>query len=373
MVQTYGIGKAEIDYVLDQLQSIGIVDIGVISQYENSTGRASVRLMRSISGQQAEITSVEVLFIGSNGNGLWASCVGSPCLVIYPRSVVTSMRDRKIDPGKRPFDSTGAKCIPLSTRADAKFNMGFDSFGNFLIQCPTYTVTIDEAGITYANADCSVVKSINDTGSDSQYGRVFNVTDSTHTETYYLNNDEKCAYRFVYKYDGTFTVQRAAYTVWTQEELSDRDSYENWTWETVWDVSGNETETLKDADMNPLVTKSSKVDGSYEYKQVNADGDVLNSIAISAEGDITLSQTKTGNVVELKQDGSCTITTAKGVTIDGTDGNISIKNANYSLADVFNDLITVLDKFATQGSPAAHTAVPGQFTDIQSKLAQFLE
>lgn len=349
---TAGVGKGQIDYFVDKLSTLGLIDVGVITQFVNSEGKATVETFNVKAGRRIVVTGVEVLYVGSSANGLWSDCVGSPCLLFYPRAIVPSLRDRKIDPSKRPYDMSGAKCIPLSTRQNAEIGLGFDNLGNFVIQCANYTVHIGPEGMTYANRDNSVVKTLGgqEGGGDAEYGRIFTETDATHTEVYYLDNSLKCAYRFSYTYDGTYKVQRCAKTVWTQEEQDSRDAYDNWTWEEIYTNTGAYTKTLRDNNKKVLLEISEGIDGAVTITQKNASGDTLNEINLTTGG-------------------KCTVTSKNGVEVMGGEGKLKVGNDSYTLKDAFSDLISVLDHLQTAGSPANHSAVPGQFATLQGKLA----
>ena len=108
------------------------------------------------------------------------------------------------------------------------------------------------------------------------------------------------------------------------------------------------------------------------------------TIDVQSDGSIVLNTIKDDTVqasIKLSIDGAVNITTQdaytiegkNGVSIDGKNGKVSIKNASYDLLTAFEDLITVLDTFKTQGSPAAHTAVPNQFMTVKQKIEGLLE
>lgn len=52
---------------------------------------------------------------------------------------------------------------------------------------------------------------------------------------------------------------------------------------------------------------------------------------------------------------------------------LKIGNSVDTIKGILTDLINVLNTFQTAGSPASHTAVPGQFTAVTAKINQILE
>lgn len=88
-----------------------------------------------------------------------------------------------------------------------------------------------------------------------------------------------------------------------------------------------------------------------------------NQITINADGIVI--KDKTGNTINM---------TASDIQVNAYNSNtIKIGNSTDTLKGIFTDLITVLDSFKTAGSPANHTAVPGQFTNLSTKIGQILE
>lgn len=88
-----------------------------------------------------------------------------------------------------------------------------------------------------------------------------------------------------------------------------------------------------------------------------------NQITINADGIVI--KDKTGNTINM---------TASDIQVNAYNSNtIKIGNSTDTLKGIFTDLINVLDSFKTSGSPANHTAVPGQFTTLSTKINQILE
>lgn len=438
------IGRTSIDDLTPLLKRIGLVDIGIITGFSASTGRAKVSTFQIFGDKQLELADVEVLLPGTTMNGFEGSLVNSPCLIIYPRSVVPSLRDKKVLWTVRPFDAQGVKCIPLSTRPDrSKVHMGFDSAGQFVIGCQAYSVVISETGILYSNADNTLQYDISGSSDSEQItggGHIHTITGADGSfELYYLDDNGLVAYRVKYMPDGTYTIQRGAHAAWEEEQLDDHDSFTDYAWTTIYQMDGTVTKTLRgpqDGDdekpirieetqpdgtitstlnsegdpEKPLWVVTRGADGSVKLTQTNTDGDVLNDVDISAEGDVTIGQTKAENTITLKQDGTLSITTKAAISITGHDaltttvdkaydvtssdamtlqatkdvtfkssgsGKLIAGNSTGTLKDILiTDLLdTLLSNFDTTGSPAAHMTGPGAKANIatlKTKWGQIL-
>lgn len=407
-------GRTEIEDLLPILQRIGFIDVGVITGFANSTGRATVNTFQMLGNKRLELTDVEVLYIGTLMNGFTGDLVNSPCLIIYPRSVVPSLRDQQVLWAQRPYDSAGVKCIPLSTRPDlGRVRVGFDSLGQFIISSKNFVVTISADGIRYSNADNTLQYDISGSADSEQVSGggyiVTTTSDDGNYEIYYKETSGKVAYRVRYKPDGTYSIQKGAHAEWEDDEKDDHDLFENYAWTTVYSMDGTVDIEQKDADGNPLWHYNITPEGAVDLTQTNADGDVLNHITITAEGDLTIAQEKAENTLTLTQDGNLSITTKADVNVEAS-GNIGIKtsgnaevnadgdvkvNAGGAMETItgstwkagsssitlksilIDDLLnSLLAKFDTVGSPGSHMTGPGataMITQFAQKWGQLLQ
>ena len=348
---TGSLGRTPKDYFISTLRSVGLVDIGHIKKYEPSTGKAQVIMFNVIEGMQQVLYGVEVLFPGNAANGLRGDIINAPCIVFYPRAVVRSFRDNKVSTTATPYDSSGAKCIPLSTCSNKDVRIGFDASGHFYINTDAFRVSVSEDNILFANSDNSIQYMLSETGLSRNEG----YEHETHGEDgsinlYYEMTDGKVAYRMSYKPDGTYTVQRYAYEAWTPEQHDNPDLYTNYTW-----------------------TDTYTADGKREMKQVASNGDVLNDIVFASDGTLTISQTKAKNTITLSQNGKVTIKSKGDTTIEAT-GKISLQAAGKNLYTIWNSILTKLNStFSTQGSPGSHTVVPNQLQQEQTDLGAAMQ
>lgn len=388
-------GRTDIDNLTEELSRLCLIDVGRISSYSSKTGKGDVELYMIRQGERQVLANIEIVSIGNGVNGILSNVVGSPCLVFFPRTAVPSLRDGLTKIDGRMYDYNGAKAIPLATLQDVPVQVGFTGLGQFVIQNENFVLGFDKSGITLQDgAGTTAYSFTNEVGIHKYEGSgkiINNVLPSGEIEMQYKNDDGKIAYRMNYNpTTGTYTVQRGAFNLLSPEQEDEPSTYELYRWTTIYDgTTGNITETLQttpDGDTKKILwTKTMNADGSVSFVQTNTDGDVLNNIAISASGDISISQTKAENSITLKQDGTCNVTTkgkttvkSAGLEMNGDSGKVTVKNAQASLfTDVLKALVDLLNGSAgsvkTAGSPGSQTVVPGQFTSIATKLGLLME
>ena len=148
------------------------------------------------------------------------------------------------------------------------------------------------------------------------------------------------------------------------------------------DVKLSFDENKNESNINFKTTK----DGDFEFKNPKLSTNISKDGDINVKNDkITLDMLKDGNIslknekitTELKNDGNIKITNGNATVTIAPSGKISInadkekleiKNSTSSIKDIITEIINTLDKFQTAGSPANHTAVPGQTLTIKTKL-----
>lgn len=98
-----------------------------------------------------------------------------------------------------------------------------------------------------------------------------------------------------------------------------------------------------------------------------------NGITITDKNNNVIKMTSAG--IEITDKNSNEIkTTSSDIQINANATNkIKVGNTVDTIKGLFTDLVTVLNSLQTAGSPANHTAVPGQFEAFKIKLAQVLE
>lgn len=366
-------GRTHIDEFLDMFSRVCVVEVGVISTHDPETGLCDVELYRVQQGKRIKLSGLEVLYIGNSANGFRSDIVGSYCLIFFPRTVVPSLRNNLVKTRTRDYDYTGAKVIPLATAQQAKLRVGFDSFGQFVMESDDFVLVINDKGIELRDGEAKNVYSFRgDTGFEKQEGNghiVDHIYPDGTVELQYIDNNGKVAYRKSYKPDGTYKIQHGAYDVMTPEQEDDPDTYTKYAFTTTYGT-----------------------DKSLSIVQQNSSAEVLNQIAVSSGGDITISN-KGGTTISVAQDGTVSVTSGSDVSVSsGGDvaisstgaislsagGKISLKN---SVSNLFTDVLKpILGKLngssgtiSTFGSPGSHNVVPGQITTELGKLNALME
>lgn len=351
------IGNTDIDSFVSMLGRIGVIDIGTISGYLPSTGRATVSLFQILSNKPVKLKNVEVMFPGSAQNGFIGDILNAPCLVIYPRSVVPSLKNGEVLWKQQAYSSEGVKCIPLSVRPDpTKVRIGFDGSGRFVIACDNYTVTISNDGISYTNKDNTLQYDVGGSDNSEQVtggGLIVTTTGKDGSyELYYKTTDGLVAYRVKYTPDGKYVVQRGAHKKWEGNELKDHDSFTDYAWTTIYSM-----------------------DGTIDISQQDSDGNSLNHITVDVDGNVVIEQEQSGSKIEMDQQGNIKITaggaleTITGSTWKGGSEDITLKTM------LIDDLLSLLDSFDTVGSPGNHSTGPrakATIVQLKQKWGQLL-
>ena len=400
-------GRTDVDHFTEMLNRVCLIDVGTIVSYDQSTGRGDINLYMIRQGVQKKLTNIEILSIGNAANGLWSSMLGAPCLVFFPRTVVPSVRDGLTKLDVRMYDENGAKAIPLATLKDTVINVGFDSLGQFVAQNKNIVLCAGTQGITLRDTESNHIYEFDSEKGLTKVeggGKIINHIDNNgNVEIQYRDDNGLVAYRMSFNAaTGDYLVQRGAYEALTQEQEDDPSTYTDYKWTTLYsstgtitetlqlqsddptdpsatkpkrvttrDVAGNITEVLNDSGdtTKPLWTTNKAADGAVTLDQTSASGDKLNTISISSTGDITITQTKAGNTITLKQDGTLSITTKGAVELMAGSGQTLKAGGNgKTLKDILiTDLLGLLQSFDTVGSPGSHSTGPG----AAAKIAQF--
>lgn len=177
-------------------------------------------------------------------------------------------------------------------------------------------------------------------------------------------------------------------TLWAadENELEDKNNSRETVTQGGWDVTeeyanGNyKAVSITTDEGNIEITLNTTKDENKDQPQEVSLKAWNNTIVITKDG-ITITD-KSNNSVKADKDG-IVITDTNNNTIKMTKNDIQINadstkkisagNNIGTIKSILDDMITVLDSFQTAGSPANHTAVPGQFTTVSTKISQILE
>lgn len=179
--------------------------------------------------------------------------------------------------------------------------------------------------------------------------------------------------------DGSYVIKHNATKAFEDADYEDLDSFEDWMWIEQFNIDGSRLTTLQKDASTPLLTREITADGNVTDTLSKDSGQVYtlnvgDDVSIVVDGSAKSITFTTGQVSEERKDGGWTLSVNGPISIEGTGSDlVKIKNASSSLFKVLNDIISVLNggSCATQGSPAAHTITPGQFSQALADLQAF--
>lgn len=157
-------------------------------------------------------------------------------------------------------------------------------------------------------------------------------------------------------------------TLWASGdgELEDKNNCRETKTQGGWDITeeyANGNSTFKSNDEKIIITINTTEDSDKSQKKEVSIVAWDNSIVIDENGIVVTDKNK--NVIKM--------TSSDIQVMADTSKKIKIGNATDTIKGILSDMITVLNSFQTAGSPAKHTAVPGQFTAVTTKINAILE
>ena len=368
-------------YQTEELSMYHLIDLGIIQGY-NADGSVNVlALYLDTNKQPVTFERVEVLYPGTNTGAITYNAEGSLCLLLKMKVAIPNTQTMEIDTTASPYGSSCIKAIPVTRGSQTTMKSGFDGFGNFSIQGDGCSLNITRKGVTLSSGGSSVAFSV-DTGlskclCNGQLFVDYNKDGSKRVLRY--DTEGVAQYMLKVEADGSYTVKHNATKAFEDTDYDDLDAFTDWLWIEQYNKDGSRLTTLqKDAD-TPLLTREITADGNVTDTLTKDSGmiytlQVGEDVSITVDGSNKSITFTTGEVTEERKDGGWSLQVNGPITIEGTGSDlVKIKNASSSLFDVINKILTVLNggSCATQGSPAAHTITPGQFTDALTALQQF--
>lgn len=368
-------------YQTEELSMYHLIDLGIIQGY-NADGSANVLALYLDSNRQpVTFERVEVLYPGTNTGAITYNAEGSLCLVLKMKVSIPDTQSMKINTTASPYGGDCIKVIPVTRGSQTALKAGFDGFGNFSVQGDGVNLNITKKGATLSSGGSSVVFSVS-TGLSKCLcnGQLFvdNNIDGTKRVLRY-DTSGIAQYMMKVEADGSYVIKHNATKAFEEADYDDLDSFTDWMWIECYNVDGSRVSTLqKDAD-TPLLTREITPEGNVTDTLTKDSGmlytlNVGEDVSITVDGSNKSIAFTTGEVTEERKDGGWSLSVNGPITIEGTGSDlVKIKNANSSLFDVINKILTVLNggSCATAGSPAAHTITAGQFTDALTALQQF--
>lgn len=368
-------------YQTEELSMYHLIDLGIIQGY-NADGSVNVlALYLDSNGQQVTFERVEVLYPGVNTGAITYNVEGALCLLLKMKVSIPDTQTMEINTTASPYGGDCIKAIPVTRGSQTILKSGFDGFGNFSIQSDGCSINITKKGVTLSSGGSSIDFSV-DTGlsrclCNGQLFVDYNIDGTKRVLRY--DTGGVAQYMLKVEADGSYAIKHNATKAFAEADYDDLDAFTDWLWVEQFNVDGSRISTFqKDAD-TPLLTREITVEGNVT-DTLTADSGMLytlnvgDDVSIAIDGSAKSITFTTGEVVEERKDGGWSLSVNGPITIEGTGSDlVKIKNANSSLFDVINKILTVLNggSCATAGSPAAHTITAGQFTDALTALQQF--
>lgn len=113
------------------------------------------------------------------------------------------------------------------------------------------------------------------------------------------------------------------------------------------------------------------VGDNFIQADLSSDG----TVSLTDSNGMSMETSSDGVTIDVNGKAEVKIDSSGNVIIDSKNGKLSLKNtAGGSLFDILDGMLQVLNtNLATQGSPAAHTVVPGQFAQQKTKLGMLMQ
>lgn len=157
-------------------------------------------------------------------------------------------------------------------------------------------------------------------------------------------------------------------TLWAknESELEEKNNCREIKTQGGWDIKEeykNGNSSITSNDENIVITINTAADNQKGQKKEVSINAWDNSIVVDESGIVITDKNK--NVIKM---------TATDIQVMADAAKkIKIGNATDTIKGILTDMINVLNSFQTAGSPANHTAVPGQFSAVTTKLNAILE
>lgn len=361
------------------LSKYHLIDIGIVKNY-SPEGNVDILALYLNNGTPVEYKGVEVWYVGTNEGAFTCVPEGSLCLLLSPMVIAPNSSSLVLDRGESPFGNKGMKAIPITRGDNTTLKTGFDRFGNFYIMGEGLNINITkkEASISFGTSSFSMHVNEGLTATLAS-GKLFLSCDENGELTYlYFDDDEVPQCMVNTKSDGTLVVKRNALGPLEGADWEDLSAFNKWRWQETYNTDGSVSKSLQQEEDKPLLTREISSDGNITDTLSKDSGmlytiNVGDDVSIKIDGGNKSISFTTGDTTEEKKDGGWEINVNGPITLKSTTADkIMIQNLNSSLYKVLNDIISVLNggSCATQGSPAAHTITPGQFstalTDLQA-------
>lgn len=296
--------QSEQGRIVKTLEMLTIVDTGTVLGI-NAAGRATVASNKAVGGQQVIYHDIEVIGIGNPRGGFMVDGTGATCLIFVPRSSVPNVGDQKIAWDALPFDSRGAKALPITNCTQLTTTALFDSSGDFHLFTENYAFDFSPKLVKYSQD--GLVAYVDNTTKlymrrkMSESGEIVYVVDDVGIQKTYTASDKKL------QCTQTITDTSVDFAVGT----------------------GTPTQDAETGELTfPKNFRLSLANGTCTLSQVDDQDTSLFSIAIDDTGALTISAAKDISISSDKDvNVSCAnanVTATTKVTLSGANGVVEI-------------------------------------------------
>lgn len=131
------------DVLLRQLESLGLIDVGIIQELKDKGKKALVAL------STGDVLLCEVIGFGNGSLSYTSTTANCFCLVLYPKSSISCV-DYTVHTKGGSYSKAFAKCIPISPIAYSKIGMSY-SENDLTFITENYSLSFNESNIKYQN------------------------------------------------------------------------------------------------------------------------------------------------------------------------------------------------------------------------------
>lgn len=328
--------KNQRELFLNNLSSVGILDIGVIDSV-NVEGRAHVTSSTFTNNRPIVYDDVEVIYPG-NANGCFVTqCTGMACLIFIPKSCMPNVTDLKLRVGATSYNRDGIKVMPIGNGSNNKVRALFDAGGLYNVIGQEYTISYTEDAVSFQREDGTTSFTIDGTGQiyvcrqTDQGTLLINVEDTAVTQKW-LSKDKDVLWTDTYNPDGSRSFVQS-------DPNNEEEDAEPWFEETHGPDGTTVRKWLsKNKDVRWVDTVNS--DGIRSIVQLNPDDEdnPLSQINIAADGSISILTAK-DVTFEAKGDTGVDLTVKGDVNLSA-EGDVSVDAANINLNGDSKRLVT---------------------------------
>lgn len=202
--------RTPVEEFTDMLDLLVLVDIGQIVSV-NAAGRAKVISSKILAGSPVTYDDVEILSLGNNQGGFIVDGTGCACLLLFPRTCMSSVNSQRIDGTSLRYSKNGLKAFPITSNTTSVVTAGFTSTGTFCISAKdgyTMSFTKDQVAFTKKGLTLGITENnnINIYRRNPNSGMFQLSFGDTGISTSFVNKDNTSKYTFDISDSGDITI-----------------------------------------------------------------------------------------------------------------------------------------------------------------------